>query len=86
MAKHAHHGYTHTHVTHHSDGSATVHHVHHEGAHKDVHHAVADHDSLMDSMMEHTGTPNPGEMQADQGVHNVPAPQAQMAGLPMQGA
>ncbi len=84
--KHPHHGFTDTHVKHHADGSATVHHVHHEGPHKDVHHAVADHDALMDSMMEHTSAPNPGENQADQGVHGIPAPQAQMAGLPVQGA
>ena len=84
--KHAHHGFTHTHITHHPDGSATVHHVHHEGPHKDVHHAVADHDALMDSMMEHTSAPNPGEAEAAAGQHGIPAPMAGPAGLPIQGA
>jgi hypothetical protein len=80
--KHAHHGFTDTHVKHHADGSATMHHVHHEGPHKDVHHAVADHDGMIDSMMEHTGSPNPGEAEADTGQHGIPAPAAAAAGIP----
>ncbi|VVB52065.1 Uncharacterised protein [uncultured archaeon] len=55
------HPYTHTHVEHHEDGSHTVHHVHKDGPHKDVKGAVANHDAMIDHMMEHTSAPNPGE-------------------------
>jgi len=65
--KHAGHGYTHTHVEHHADGSHTVHHVHEDGTHKDVKSGVADHDGLMDHMMDHTSMPNPGEAEAQAG-------------------
>ena len=85
-SKVAHHGFTHSHHEHHADGSITVHHVHHEGPHKDIKHAVANLDGAHDSMQENLGQANPGEMQADQGMHGVPAPMAQVAGLPMQGA
>jgi hypothetical protein len=64
-----HHKYTHTHVEHHSDGSATVHHVHVEGPHKDAKHAAADLDHVHDSMQDHLGTPNPGE---GMDVNNAP--------------
>jgi hypothetical protein len=70
--KNAGHGFTHTNVEHHGDGSHTVHHVHEDGPHKDVKHAVADHDSMMDSMQEHLGTPNPGEDMA--AAPGAPAP------------
>jgi len=81
--KHAHHhGYTHTHISHHHDGSATIKHHHKDGAHMDKEHAVADLDGIHDSMQDHLGAPNPGEAQADAGMHGVPAPQAQTAGLP----
>ncbi len=79
----AHHGFTHSTITHHADGSHTIQHHHHEGSHKDVHHAKADHDGMIDSMMEHTGKPNPGEAAADGGDHGVPAEHAAPAGLPM---
>lgn len=46
MAKH---GFTHTHVEHHSDGSHTVHHVH-KNPEKDVKHAVADLEAVHQSM------------------------------------
>lgn len=65
--KHAGHGYTHTHIEHHADNSHTVHHVHQDGPHKDVKSAVADHDGLMDHMMDHTSMPNPGEAEAQAG-------------------
>ena len=52
MAKHAHHGFTHTHIEHHGDGSATVHHVHHEGPQKDVKHAALNLDHIHDSLQE----------------------------------
>jgi len=72
----AHHGFTHTTVHHHADGSHTIQHHHHEGPHKDIHHAVADHDGMIDSMMDHTSAPNLGETQANAG------PQAAPAGIP----
>lgn len=84
MAK-KHHKFHSTHISHHDDGSATVHHMHEDGPHKDVKHAVGDHDGMMDSMMEHTSAPNPGEAEADMGQHGVPAAVAGPAGLPMPG-
>jgi hypothetical protein len=48
-----HHGYSHTTVHHHKDGSHTIHHHHHADGSKDVEHAVADHDGMMDSMQQH---------------------------------
>ena len=63
----AHHGFSHTHIEHHSDNSATVHHVHHDGPHKDKKHAAADLDAIHDSMEDHLGTPNPGEAAAEAG-------------------
>jgi len=66
-AKHAHHGFSETHMKHHHDGSITVKHMHSEGPHKDVEHAVADLDGAHDSMQEHLGMPNPGEAEADAG-------------------
>lgn len=80
--KHAGHGYTHTHVEHHADGSHTVHHVHEDGPHKDVKGAVADHDALMDHMMAHTSMPNPGEAEAQAGPAAPPAPGAPAPGAP----
>ena len=74
--KHAGHGYTATHIEHHADGSHTVHHVHEDGPHKDVRSAVADHDGLMDHIMDHTSQPNPGEAEAQAG----PVPAAAPAG------
>jgi hypothetical protein len=67
-----HHPFTHTHIEHHEDGSHTVHHVHKDGAHKDVKSAVADHDGLMDHMMDHTSAPNPGEADAEAAPHALP--------------
>jgi Recombination endonuclease VII len=55
------HKYSHSHIEHHKDGSHTVHHVHEDGPHKDHKSAVGSHDELMDNMMDHTSTPNPGE-------------------------
>jgi hypothetical protein len=73
MAK-KHHKFTHTTVEHHGDSSHTVTHHHEDGPHKDIKHAVADHDSMMDSMMQHTSAPNPGEEAAQ------PAPPAAAPG------
>lgn len=82
MAKH--HKFHHTHIEHHVDGSHTVHHQHENPEH-DVKHAVADLDSLHDSMEDHLGEPNDGEAEAEAGQHGVPNAQAGPAGLPMQG-
>jgi hypothetical protein len=88
--KKKHHPFSHTVVEHHSDGSSTVHHIHEKHEHEqhiptrdgDVKHAAADLDSLHDSMQDHLGTPNPGEQEADAGVHGVAPEQAASAGLP----
>ena len=77
------HKFTHTHIEHHNDGSHTVHHVHQDGPHKDVKGAVADHDGMMDHMMDHTGMPNAGEGQDEAGKPLVAPPGA---GAPPQGA
>jgi hypothetical protein len=82
----AHHGFSHSHIEHHKDGSHTVHHVHSEGPHKDVKHAAMNLDHVHDSLQDHLGAPNPGEAQADAGDHGVPAAPAAAAGLPMPGA
>lgn len=79
---HKKHPYSHTHIEHHKDGSHTIHHVHESDSSKDVKGAVADHDSLMDHIMDHTSEPNPGEAAADMGDHGVPAAVAGPAGLP----
>jgi hypothetical protein len=71
-----------THIQHHKDGSHTIHHMHEDGPEHDVKGAVADHDGMMDHMMEHTAAPNPGEAQADAGDHGVPPAMAAPAGLP----
>jgi len=80
--KHAGHGFKHTHIEHHKDGSHTIHHQHEDGAAHDVKHAAANLDAMHDSMQDHLGTPNPGEAEADMGQHGVPAAQAAPAGLP----
>jgi hypothetical protein len=77
MASKKHHKFSHSHIEYHHDGSATAHHVHESDPKQDVRHAVADHDGLMDSMMDHTSAPNPGEAEANAG----PAPAAP-AGIP----
>jgi hypothetical protein len=80
MAK-KHHKFTHTHIEHHNDGSHTVHHVHQDGPHKDVKGAAADHDGMMDHVMDNTSAPNPGEA-----VAAAPAPVAAAPGAPAAGA
>ena len=80
----AHHGFTHSTVHHHADGSHTIQHHHHEGPHKDVHHAVSNHDQMIDSMMDHTSQPNPGEAEANAGP--APAPAGVPGGAPPAGA
>ena len=75
------HKFTHTHVEHHKDGSHTVHHVHEDGPHKDVKGAAADHDAMMDHMMDHTSQMNPGE-----GNDVADHPMAGAAAVPPPGA
>ena len=74
--KHAGHGFTHTSILHHADNSHTVTHHHEDGPQKDVTHAVGDHDAMMDSMMDHTSQPNPGEAEAQAGPAPAAAPAA----------
>lgn len=68
------HKFTHTHIEHHEDGSHTVHHVHQDGPAHDVKGAVADHDGMMDHMMDHTSSMNPGEEAANAGPAGAAAP------------
>lgn len=62
-AKVAHHGFTHTNIEHHADGSHTVHHLHSDGDHKHVKHAAMNLDHVHDSLQDHLGAPNHGEGQ-----------------------
>ena len=58
--KHAGHGYKHTHVEHHDDGSHTVHHEHEDGkSHK--RYAVGSLDHVHDGLQDHLGEANDGE-------------------------
>jgi broad specificity phosphatase PhoE len=84
------HKFSHTVIEHHKDGSHTVHHIHEKHEHKheaptrdgDVKGAAADHDEMLDHVMDHTSEPNPGEAAATAGDHGVPAGPAAAAGLP----
>jgi hypothetical protein len=76
------HPYSHTHVEHFSDGSHHVHHVHESDSKKDVHSGVANHDALMDHIMDHTSQSNPGEAEANAG----PTPAPSSAPMPTPGA
>jgi hypothetical protein len=78
--KHAGHGFKHTHIEHHEDGSATVHHQHEMGPEQDVKHAAADLDGVHDSMEDHLGQPNPGEAEANAGSDAQAAGQAAAGG------
>lgn len=87
MAEHKkRHKFSHTHIEHHKDGSATVHHVHEDGAHADVKHAAADLDGVHDSLQDHLGVPNPGEMEANAGPAPASAAPPPGAGVPGMGA
>ena len=63
------HNFSHTVIEHHEDGSHTIHHIHKKHGHVhdvpkrdgDVKGAAADHDSMLDHVMDHTSAPNPGE-------------------------
>ena len=81
--KHAGHGVKHTHIEHHHDGSHTVTHHHEDGSSKSSAHGNLD--GVHDKLQETLGQANPGENEANEGIHGVPAPMAMPAGLPMQG-
>lgn len=77
MAK-KHHKYTHSTIEHHDDGSHTSTHHHEDGkSHKKY--ASADHDAMLDGMMDHTSAPNPGE---DQNAEGQAMPGVAQAGAP----
>ena len=82
--KHAGHGFTHTHIEHHADGSHTVHHVHESDPKMDVKGGKAGLDEVHDSLQDHIGTPNPGEAEAQAGPAPAGAP-APAAAAPMPG-
>lgn len=78
------HPYSHSVVEHHKDGSHTIHHINESHGHVhnvptrdgDVRGAAADHDGMMDHMMDHTGMPNAGEGQDEAGKALVVPPGA----------
>lgn len=70
------HKFSDSHIKHHADGSHTIHHVHEDGPQHDVHHAVANHDGMIDSMMDHTSQMNPGEAEANAGPAGAAPPPA----------
>jgi hypothetical protein len=62
------HKFSHTVIEHHHDNSHSVHHIHEKHGFQgpavhddDVKSAVGDHDAMMDHVMDHTSSPNPGE-------------------------
>ena len=83
------HNFSHTVIEHHEDGSHTIHHIHKKHGHVhdvpkrdgDVKGAAADHDSMLDHVMDHTSQPNPGEAAAEAGDHGIPAEHAGPAGI-----
>ncbi|VVB52841.1 Uncharacterised protein [uncultured archaeon] len=78
MKKHAGHGYKHTHIEHHADGSHTMHHEHEDGkSHKKY--AVQSLDHVHDGMQDHLGSANPGEGMDE---HNQPMAAAAPAAAP----
>jgi hypothetical protein len=77
------HKYTHSHIEHHDDGSHTTTHHHEDGkSHKKY--ASADHDAMVDGLMDHTSAPNPGEEQAmpPAAAGGAPPPMAPPPGTP----
>jgi hypothetical protein len=79
MATKKHHKYTHSTVEHHDDGSHTTTHHHEDGkSHKKY--ASADHDSMIDGLMDHTAPMNPGEAEAQAGAPEGGAPPAAVPG------
>lgn len=76
------HKYSHTHIVHYPDGSHSIHHEHEDGkSHKDY--ARADHDGMMDGIMEHTSEPDEEESASEAGDHGIEEAEAEKAGIPM---
>ncbi len=83
------HPYSHTVTEHHKDGSHTVHHIHEKHGHVhdvpvrdgDVRGAAADHDGMMDHLMDHTAAPNDDEGKDEEGkaLAAIPGVQQQVA-------
>ena len=66
-------------------GKGHIHtHVHTHPAHADEEHVTSNDDEMAEHMMQHLGTPNPGEAEADAGQSGIPA--AAMAAAPQPGA
>jgi hypothetical protein len=65
------HGFTHTTIHHHHDGSHTVHH-HHIQPEKHVHHAVPDLEGVHQSLHDHLG----GTAEGVEGAMEAPVPAA----------
>lgn len=66
------HGFHHTHVEWHKDGSATIHHEHEIPA-QSVKHAAADLDSVHDSLEDHVREPEPNENEPEPESESTPA-------------
>lgn len=83
------HPFSHTVIEHHKDNTHTIHHIHEKHNHVhaapekdgDVKGGAGNHDSMMDHVMEHTSSPNPGE-DKDESNQPMAAPPAAAAGAP----
>lgn len=61
-------------ITRKAHGKGYIHtHVHTHPAHPDEEHISPDQDGMVEHMMEHMGSPNPGEAEADEGQSGIPA-------------
>jgi hypothetical protein len=89
------HDFSHTVIEHHDDGSHTVHHIHKKHGHEhnvpkregDVKGAAADHDAMLDHVMDHTSQPNPGEGKNEMNeAMGAAGPAGPAAGAPPAGA
>lgn len=87
------HPFSHSVVEHHKDGTHTVHHIHEKHGHThampekdgDVKGGAGNHDAMMDHMMDHTSSPNPGEGNDEANnpmAAGAAAPPAAAAGAP----
>lgn len=56
----------------HKGGYIAEHHHHMPEVHPMEEHVIPDQDGLADHMLEHMGSPNPGEADADAGMSGVP--------------
>ena len=83
-----HHKIKEAHIKFHPDGSHTTHLEHEDGPMHDVHAGHANHDAMMDHIMDHTSAPNPGEGQGadNEALEEKVAPGIHSAVAKMQGA